>query len=73
MEARGTLAATLRYSNSKRGKPLLVGAPEIQFSLAHSRGRLIEASGRAVGVELEHLSGDLNDLTFQSFSPNKRR
>jgi 4'-phosphopantetheinyl transferase len=70
-----TRAATLRFDYSARGKPSLVEAPEIQFSLAHSGGQLIYAigRGRAVGVDLEHISADLNDLPFRSFTPNEQQ
>lgn len=70
-----TRAATLRFDYGARGKPSLVEAPEVQFSLAHSGGQLIYAigRGRSVGVDLEHLSADLNDLPFGSFTQNEQR
>jgi 4'-phosphopantetheinyl transferase len=65
------LAAGLRFSYSEHGKPLLEEAPNLQFSLAHSQGQLIYAFGHArpVGVDLEQISTDLNDLPFHSFAP----
>jgi 4'-phosphopantetheinyl transferase len=53
--------AGLRFGYNAHGKPALAGAEGLEFNLAHSHGLALYAvtSGRAVGIDVEHIREDL--------------